>query len=140
MDYTENILQIGMIGAKDVVFSVKNALTSLDITVIALPFESTRFGGKSSDYWFFQVVAKTAQKKTALRRTAELLKIPEGRLIAVGDNYNDYDMIKSADIGVAMGNAPDEVKQIANVVVASNNHSGLAQVVDEVILSGKYFS
>ena len=69
----------------------------------------------------------------------ELLDIPGGRYVAVGDNYNDCDMIEDADIGVAMGNAPDDVKELANVVVGSNNHSGLAQVVEEVLISGKYF-
>ncbi len=107
---------------------------------MTLPFESAHFGGKNSDYWFLQIVGKGAKKNIALRKIAELLKIPQGRLVAVGDNYNDADMIKNADIGVAMGNAPDEVKKLASLIVASNNHSGLAQVVDEVILSGKYFS
>lgn len=140
MNYTSDILQIGMLDSKDAIFSVKEALTEVEATVMALPFESVHFGGKNRDYWFLQIVGKGAKKNIALRRIAELLKIPEGRLIAVGDNYNDADMIKDADIGVAMENAPDEVKKLASVIVASNNHSGLAQVVDEVIISGKYFS
>ena len=139
-NHTGDVIQIGMVAARDVIFSVKDALEEIDATVMTLPFESSHFGGKSRDYWFIQVVGKTARKNLALRRMAELLEIPEGRLVAVGDNYNDCDMIEDADIGVAMGNAPEEVKRLARVVVGSNNHSGLAQVVDEVILSGKYFS
>jgi hydroxymethylpyrimidine pyrophosphatase-like HAD family hydrolase len=38
-----------------------------------------------------------------------------------------------------MGNAPDEIKRLAKVVVGTNNDSGLADVVEEVILSGRYF-
>ncbi len=138
--YTGDILQIGMIAEKEVIFSVKKALSGIEATVMTLPFESVHIGGKSSGYWFIQVVGKNAKKNLALNRMARLLNIPAGRLVAVGDNYNDCDMIESADIGVAMGNAPEEVKRLAHVVVSSNNHSGLAQVVDEVILSGKYFS
>jgi len=140
MNYTGDIMQINMLDSKDIIFSVKEALTEIEATVITLPFESVHFGGKNHDYWFMQIVGKGAKKNIALKRVAELLRIPEGRLIAVGDNYNDTDMIKDADIGVAMENAPEEVKKLAKVIVASNNHSGLAQVVNEVILSGKYFS
>ena len=139
-NHTGDVMQIGMVAARDIIFSVKDALEEIDATVMTLPFESSHLGGKSRDYWFIQVVGKKARKNLALRRMAELLEIPEGRLVAVGDNYNDCDMIEDADIGVAMGNAPEEVKRLARVVVGSNNHSGLAQVVDEVILSGKYFS
>ncbi len=38
-----------------------------------------------------------------------------------------------------MGNAPDEVKRDARLVVGSNNDSGLADAVEEAIFSGKYF-
>ena len=48
-------------------------------------------------------------------------------------------MIAHADIGVAMGNSPDEIKKLAQVVVGSNNDSGLCEVVETVLLSGKYF-
>ncbi len=140
MNCTENIMQIGMLDSKDAIFSVKEALADVETTVMTLPFESAHFGGKNHDYWFLQIVGKGARKNIALRRLVELLRIPDGRLVAVGDNYNDADMIRDADIGVAMGNAPEEIKKLASVIVASNNHSGLAQVVDDVILSGKYFS
>ena len=133
-------MQIGMIDTRNKIYTVKEALENVDVTAMTLPFESAHFGGKSKDFWFIQVVGKKARKNIALRKMAKFLKIPKGRLVAVGDNYNDLDMIECADIGVAMGNAPDEIKRMASVVVASNNHSGLADVVDEIILSGKYFS
>jgi len=139
-NHIEDIMQVSLVAEKEVIFSVKEALPEVDATVMILPFESSHFGGKSSDFWFMQVVSRKARKNNALNKIAELLNIPKGRLVAVGDNYNDSDMIDGADIGVAMGNAPDEIKKLAKVIVASNNHSGLAQVVDEVIISGKYFS
>jgi Cof subfamily protein (haloacid dehalogenase superfamily) len=140
LGYIGDIMQIGMVEKKEIIFTVQDALREVEATLIAVPFENVHFGGKNHDYWVLQIVGKDAQKNKALRRMAGILKIPEGRLVAVGDNYNDADMIKGADIGVAMGNAPEDIKKLARVVVASNNHSGLAQVVDEVILSGQYFS
>ena len=60
-------------------------------------------------------------------------------MIAVGDNYNDADMIRNADVGVAMGNAPDEIKEIAREVVGSNNGSGIVEVVERFVLDESYF-
>ena len=140
LHYTEDILQIGMVDERDKVFTVTEKLNNIDATVMKLPFESPRMGVKTLDYWFNQVIPLDAKKSIALRKMAGLLGIPEGRLVAVGDNYNDIDMIEGADIGVAMGNAPDEVKEHADVVVATNNCSGIAEVVDQIILSGEHFS
>ena len=137
--YDGEILQIGTIAEKDIIFGIRDAVDGDMARVVALPFESPFFGGKNQDYWFLQVVGIDATKHNALRYLSERLEIPRGRLIAVGDNYNDAGMITHADIGVAMGNAPDEIKKIAQLVVGSNNHSGLSDVVEEVILSGKYF-
>jgi len=140
MDYIRDVLQIGMIAGRDMIFSIREALSGIDARALALPFESVHFGGKNRDFWFMQVVAREATKHAALRRVAGWLDIPPGRLVAVGDNYNDADMISLADIGVAMGNAPDEIKKIAREVVGSNNGSGLADVVERIVLNEEYFT
>ena len=137
---TDDILQIGLVAKKAVIEHIRDGLEGISATVMTLPYESTHIGGKSRDHWFMQVVAPEARKNIALRRMAERLNIPRGRIVAVGDNFNDADMIAGADIGVAMGNAPEEIKRLARIVVASNNHSGLAEAVDEIILSGTFFS
>ena len=54
--------------------------------------------------------------------------------IACGDGYNDISMVKYAGIGVAMENAVDEVKQVADYVTASNNEDGIAKVVEKFVL------
>lgn len=138
LDHADDVLQVAMIAARDIIFRVRDRLSEMDITVMALPFESPRFGGKSMDFWFIQVVAKQARKHLTLRKLADELNVPSGKLVAVGDNYNDMEMLATADVGVAMGNAPDEVKAHADVVVASNNDHGLAEAVERVILSGVF--
>ncbi|MBN1293926.1 MAG: HAD-IIB family hydrolase [Candidatus Latescibacteria bacterium] len=140
LNYTEDILQIGMIAARDIIFAIRDELEGSETKVICLPFESPHFGGKNYDFWFLQIVSKQATKHNALIRVAGWLGIPAGRLIAVGDNYNDADMIRNADVGVAMGNAPDEIKQIAREVVGSNNGSGIVEVIDRFVLDESYFS
>lgn len=134
-----DVLQIGTIARKDIIFAVREALSNDPPVVMALPFESEVFGGKNHEFWFLQIVGENATKHASLRRLSADLGIPSGRLVAVGDNYNDAEMISRADVGAAMGNAPDEIKRLAKIVVGSNNHSGLSEVVEKVLFSGEFF-
>ena len=45
-------------------------------------------------------------------------------VFGIGDNFNDVSMIRDAGIGVAMGNAPDEVKAVADFVTDTNVNGG----------------
>lgn len=55
-------------------------------------------------------------------------------MIACGDGFNDISMIKYAGVGVAMANAQEEVKAVADYITASNDEDGVAQVIYEMIL------
>lgn len=54
-------------------------------------------------------------------------------MIACGDGYNDLSMISFAGLGVAMGNAVDGVKNVADYVTLSNDEDGVAKVVEEFV-------
>ena len=52
------------------------------------------------------------------------------KILAIGDGENDISMIKAAGVGVAMINAPENVKQEADIVTtADNDHDGLAEIL-----------
>ncbi len=53
----------------------------------------------------------------------------------MGDNYNDIDMLKYAGLGVAMGNAPEEVKQAADFVTLSNEEDGVAAALEKYLFT-----
>lgn len=55
------------------------------------------------------------------------------QIIAIGDDMNDLPMIRSAGLGVAMGNARDEVKAAAKKVIGSNREEGLAKFLEELV-------
>ncbi len=44
--------------------------------------------------------------------------VQTSEVIAFGDNFSDLDMLQHAGLGVAMGNAPDEIKQVSNVITS----------------------
>jgi Cof subfamily protein (haloacid dehalogenase superfamily) len=65
--------------------------------------------------------------------TAEAGVAPE-EIIAVGDDTNDIEMIRRAGLGIAMGNAAEEVKRSANRVVRSNAEGGVVEAIEQALL------
>lgn len=73
-------------------------------------------------------------KASGIQTVCDLLGFTMSQVVAVGDSLNDLAVIRAAGLGVAMGNAQDEVKNAADVVVRSNNEHGVAQVIREYLL------
>ncbi len=76
-----------------------------------------------------EFVQKRINKAKALEYICKINNIDSKDVIAIGDGDNDIDMIKFAGLGVAMGNAVDELKYIADYVTNSNNEDGIANVL-----------
>lgn len=75
-------------------------------------------------------------KAKGLAVLGRLLGIKPEEIIAVGDNFNDMEMLNFAGLGVAMGNASDVVKQKADVVTASNDQDGVAKLIEVMLQLG----
>lgn len=73
-------------------------------------------------------------KGTGLIKLCEHLGIDIQETICVGDADNDIEILKVAGLSVAMGNASDHIKEIADVVVNDNDHDGVAQAIQEYLL------
>ena len=73
-------------------------------------------------------------KGKGLKYLCDTLSIPIERSIAVGDADNDLEMLSYAGLAVAMGNAKDNVKAIADVIVADNDHDGCAEAIRRFLL------
>lgn len=80
------------------------------------------------------ITNKNANKGNALRKFSKHFNISIKDIVAFGDDTNDIDMIKSAGIGVAMGNATEEVKAVANYVCDTNNNNGVAKWINKYLL------
>ncbi|MEJ8303761.1 Cof-type HAD-IIB family hydrolase [Saccharibacillus sacchari] len=78
-------------------------------------------------------------KASGIQQVCDLLGITMEQVIAVGDSLNDIAAIQAAGLGVAMGNAQDAVKELADITVASNNEDGIVQVIREYMLDGMAF-
>ncbi len=76
-----------------------------------------------------------ATKGNGLEKLCTLLQLPTDSVLALGDSGNDITMLRLAGLGVAMGNAPDFVKEVADVVTASNTEDGAALAIERYVLS-----
>ncbi len=74
-------------------------------------------------------------KGLSILRYANELGIKREEIICIGDGMNDISMIEMAGLGVAMGNASDELKAVADFVAKSNEECGVAQVIEKFVLN-----
>ena len=74
---------------------------------------------------FTDITVKGANKGNALITVARQLELDINECIAFGDGGNDLSILKAAGIGVAMGNANDDVKAVANYVTTSVDENGI---------------
>lgn len=78
-------------------------------------------------------VKKGLNKANGIQKVIEITGIKKENTVAMGDSANDLAMLDFAGIGVAMGNAPDEVKNRADIVTASNRDCGVAKAIRKLI-------
>lgn len=88
---------------------------------------------KSKPY-FLEVANRLATKGFALAELAHSLNIKASQVMAIGDSWNDLDMLEYAGLGVAMGNAAPEVKQVADYITLSNDDDGVAEAIEQFVL------
>lgn len=103
------------------------AITSLEIELKILFPEITIYKSKST---YLEIVAQNVQNSSAIDILIKAHGVTKEEIMAFGDNYNDVDMLRYAGIGVAMGNAPDEVKAAADVITLSNDEDGLKAILE----------
>ena len=75
-------------------------------------------------------------KDLPLRYLAEQMGITPSEILAIGDNYNDLDMLQFAGTGVVMENADDALKQEGFHVTSSNDADGVAVALERFVLAG----
>lgn len=83
---------------------------------------------------FLEVMHPDADKARALEVIARHYRIDREEVMAVGDSYNDLEMIKWAGVGVAMGNAVRAVQDAADFITSSNEEEGVAEALRHFIL------
>lgn len=97
-----------------------------------------RYAGKvhisKSKPFFLEFSHPQATKGHALKALAEYFGIKREEIMAVGDSYNDLEMLEYAGLGVAVANARDDVKKRAGYVTAAPNGTGVVEALEKFVL------
>ena len=101
---------------------VKNALKGVAVSAVWASATS------------MEITHPDASKGRALEVLCEMLGIPETNAMALGDSGNDASILRRAGLGVAMGNAPEHIKHLADAVTASNVEDGAAIAIEKYCL------
>jgi Cof subfamily protein (haloacid dehalogenase superfamily)/HAD superfamily hydrolase (TIGR01509 family) len=99
---------------------------------------SARLGADASaarsQPYYLDITHPEANKGMVVREASRLLQLPLEQIATIGDMPNDIPMLKAAGMGIAMGNAGEEVRRFARHVTRSNDEEGFAHAVDSFIL------
>ena len=102
-------------------------------------FECIRTAYPGNDLSILDLLPKGVSKSSALERLANRLGIPQAQTMAIGDNWNDETMLDWAGTGVLMGNATDELHDLATrrgwIIGPKNTEDGVAIMLEKAIAS-----
>lgn len=83
------------------------------------------------------VMSPTVSKGNALSILSSRLQLSLSQTMALGDSFNDLSMLSQAGLGVAMGQAPPEVRAAARALTLPNTEDGAAVAIERYLLNGK---
>ena len=79
------------------------------------------------------ITSEKATKHTAVLEYERLLNIPRQQIVAIGDGYNDYPLFTACDYKIAMENAPQELKEIADFIAPTVDNNGTEVALQHII-------
>ena len=83
---------------------------------------------------FLNILAKGVSKGKALHALTKHLGITPAEVIAIGDGANDIPLLSAVGLAVAMGNASEAVKAVADHITLDVEHGGLAKAIEKFLL------
>lgn len=87
-----------------------------------------------SEPQYLEILPAGVSKGAALHAMLDALEVPPPAVVAVGDNWNDLEMIEAAGLGVAMGHAPAGVRARADHVCGTSEEDGFREVIERFVL------
>lgn len=87
----------------------------------------------SSQPYFLEVLPREVDKAQAVRLVRDYLGLTRDQIMVIGDSENDLGMLREGGLSVAMGNAYDEVKELADVIAPKNTEDGAAWAALELL-------
>jgi Cof subfamily protein (haloacid dehalogenase superfamily) len=121
---TDDPQKLLVIGARDRIAALQATVHAARLPVHAVQSEPV----------YLEILPPGVSKGAALGALLEALGVGAAETIAVGDNWNDVEMLEAAGLGVAMGNAPEGVRARADHVCGTAEDEGVRQVIERFVL------
>ena len=87
-----------------------------------------------NDLWAVDFTRRGVDKAAATIVLANMIGVQLGQMAGAGDSYNDVPLLRACGLAIAMGDAPEEVKAIADYVAPTAEEDGLAVAIQEFVL------
>ena len=120
--------------------SIINKLTNFSgISLMASPFVAhkvMRHGDRSIvlSYSYAELLPEDTNKWSAISELMARFHLSSSEVVAIGDNFNDIQMIQNAGLGVAMNNGASVAKNVARIIAPSNDENGVALILERYVL------
>lgn len=98
--------------------------------VAAKKYPGVRFVG--TNFTLVEMLPELSSKGYALEKLIEMGQVSREYLVAIGDFYNDQEMIEMAGIGVTLETAPEDLKSVADLVVGKCEDGAIADVIEHL--------
>ncbi|MFD2117726.1 Cof-type HAD-IIB family hydrolase [Paenibacillus yanchengensis] len=112
-------------------FHTENDKERAEITEELIKWDA--FEITNSSIWNIELNPKGVNKAAAIQEVCKFLNIDISEVIAVGDSLNDIAAIQACGLGIAMGNAQQEVKDAADEITVTNNEDAIAAIIKKHI-------
>ena len=113
-----------IIGPRERIEVLRRAVLGADLPVHAVQSEPV----------YLEILPRGVSKGEALGAMWRALGLAPAETIAIGDNWNDVEMIEAAGLGVAMGHAPEGVRAKADYVCGTAEEEGVREVIERFVL------
>lgn len=132
LNYTETTIESAPPGWFKVLFALEPSLMDeFETYMLSKGYGDVCFVRSYTHY--FEMLPVGCSKGGALVHLAEVTGTPLEHTVAIGDYFNDAEMLRTAGLGVAVENAPDEIKEIAGLVVCDNDHHAIADLIGRLM-------
>lgn len=116
--------KVSFFGTRGLIEKLQNFFTNKENTKIFECFKTSPFT--------LEVVNKGVNKGTAVLKLADILNVSKSNTAAVGDYYNDVDMLKRVEHPVCCGQAPDDIKSISEYVTCHCNDGAVEDFINYI--------
>lgn len=122
IDEGQNVHKILLLGYEDKLKCLKERLAKVNGLVMC-----------NSKKGYLEITSSQASKRKALEFLLKYFSVDVQDSMAIGDGYNDLELLQNVGIGVAMDNSPDDVKEVAQFVTYSNDKKGVGFALDKFL-------